>query len=873
MNNNIISNSEECKDNEYGNLKEREIDVEPYVVCIGASAGGLDAINNFFDNIYENTGLAFVVIQHLSPDHKSLMRELLSRHTSMNVFMAEHEMEIMADSVYLIPPGKNMTIKGNKLYLLERDVSKGFSLPIDIFFEALSRAKKEKAVGIILSGSGSDGSEGVKSIKANGGLVLVQDNKSAQFVSMPQSVIATGAFDYILEPAQMPEEIMKYVKSEEDGSEKVDISNYNEEVYIKILNSIKEYTNVDFFHYKRGTVLRRLERRMGIYGFHNIADYLNYINSNPHEITTLYKEFFIGVTQFFRDSEAFGIIEKEVIPKIFEKKSPGSTIRIWVAGCSVGPEAYTIAILIKEYLNKADKSYNVKIFATDIDEDALSVASTGVYPSDIEDNVSSERLRNFFIKIGDKYQVNKNIRDMVIFAKHNLIKDPPFSKLDLITCRNLLIYLQHQIQQNILSYFHFALNKNGYLFLGSSEAIGESEKFFSAVNSKWKIYSCSGDTKLPRVANFNINKIGKYVHERNSGLLGYNYSRISNYLEKSIERFMKQLQEEYIPRGLIIDESYELLHVIGDVNNYIRIPSNKLSLNILKMIRSDLSIAVSTAVHNVLREGKELKYKNIQLKNPNGYVDLTLTVKPFSDETTHKKFAAILFEEQKISEASIDNEEEFEIHSKTYQRITDLEQELKYSNENLQAVIEELESSNEELQATNEELLASNEELQSTNEELQSVNEELYTVNSEYQLKIQELTEAHDDINNLLSITNVNTIFLDKDLCIRRFTPAVRSQVNIISSDIGRPISHISWNLKYDELLYDIHDVLKTLESKEKEITGLDDKWYSISISPYFAGNSKIKGILINIRDITEMKRKDILINKLLEENKNLKRE
>lgn len=848
-------------------LSVKGIEKDPYVVCIGASAGGLDAINSFFDNIDANTGLAFVVIQHLSPDHKSIMRELLSRHTDMAVFMAEHEMEIQTNSVYLIPPGKNIIIKDNKLYLLERDNSRGFSLPIDMFFDALGTEKREKAIGIILSGSGSDGSEGIKTIKSNGGFVLVQESKSAQFVSMPQSAISTGAFDYILEPSQMPEEIMKYINGEASSIEKVTPSNYSEEIYIKILNIIKDYTDIDFFHYKKGTVLRRLERRMSIYGIKSLVEYLNYIDNNPHEIMALYKEFFIGVTYFFRDCEAFEIIEKQVIPKVFEKKTPGSTIRIWVAGCSIGPEAYSLAILIREYLNKVNKSYNIKIFATDIDDEALNIASSGIYSAEIEENISVERLRNFFVKVGDKYQVNKIIRDMVIFAKHDLIKDPPFSKLDLITCRNLLIYLNRKMQQNILSYFHFALNQNGYLFLGGSEAIGESERFFNTVNSKWKIYSYSGDTKLPRLNNFSMNKIGSYVHEKNSGFLGYNTSRVPNYMEKSIERVMKHLQETYIPKGLIIDEMYELVHVIGDVNNYIRIPSNKLSLNILKMIRSDLSIAVSTAVHNVLREGNELKYRNIQLKNLEGYTELTLIVKPFIDEKTQKKFVTILFEEHILGD-QIEHEEEFELNTKTYQRITDLEQELKYSNENLQAVIEELESANEELQATNEELLASNEELQSTNEELQSVNEELYTVNSEYQLKIQELTEAHDDINNLLTITNVSTIFLDRNLCIRRFTPAVKNQVNIIDSDIGRPISHISWNMKYEELLRDIQEVLKTLTPKEKVVMGLVDNWYSISIFPYLAGDSMIKGIVINIRDMTEVKRKDAQIKKLIEEKR-----
>lgn len=857
---------------------DSEVLNESYVVAIGASAGGLDPINKFFESITENTGAAFILIQHLSPDYKSLMKELLAKHTAMNVYVAEQDMLIESNNIYLIPPGKSMTMKDNKLQLADRDASKNLILPIDTFFHSLAKDKKEKAIAVILSGSGSDGSEGIKSIKENGGLIMVQDPETAQFTSMPKSALSTGLVDYVLLPSQMPTEIVHFingdsyneaVNSEPDNN---DESNYSDELYMKILNTIKEYTSIDFFHYKKATVMRRIERRMAVYGINSALDYLNYINSNPHEIVTLYKDFFIGVTNFFRDSEAFQIIEKEVIPRILEKKTAGVPIRIWAAGCSTGEEAYSIAILLREYMNRVFKECSVKIFATDIDDEALNTASRGIYSSKIENHVSPERLRNFFTKKGDTYQVNKGIRDMVVFAKHNLIIDPPFSKLDFIVCRNLLIYLQPQVQQNILSSFNFSLNQNGYLFLGVSEAIGEAGKFFFPLSSKWKIYNYNGESKLARLSSFSINRIGSYIQERSSSLLAYNSTRSVNYTEKSIGKILQQLQEAFIPRGVIIDESYEVVHVIGDVNNYIRIPTNNLSLNILKMIRQDLSIAVSTAIHNVLKEAKELKYRNIRVNNLENYFDITLTVKPFIDGATDKKFVVILFEE-KIIENKPQNEENFEIHSKIYQRITDLEQELKLSNENLQAVIEELESSNEELQATNEELLSSNEELQSTNEELQSVNEELYTVNSEYQANIQELTEAHDDITSLLSITGISTIFLDRNLCIRRFTPAVKKEINIIDSDIGRPISHISCNIKYDNLIEDIHDVLSSMVPKEKVVKGLEETWHKVSILPYIADSNMLRGIVLHIKDITDIKNKDSQMLKLLNEKEVLHQE
>ncbi|ONI38093.1 hypothetical protein AN639_03445 [Candidatus Epulonipiscium fishelsonii] len=617
-----------------------------------------------------------------------------------------------------------------------------------------------------------------------------------------------------------------------------------------ILDGIKDYMGVDFNSYKKNTIFRRIERRMNMLNIEDLNNYIEHINNFPDELNELYNEIFIGVTEFFRDVAAFELLENKVIPALFSEKKSGDTIRIWSAGCSTGEEVYSLAILIKEYLDTHNKFFSVKIFATDLKDSSLTTASNGIYSAKSLVNMSQERLNKYFKKVNGDYQIVKSIRDMIIFTKHNLISDPPFSKLDLISCRNLLIYLDSEVQQNIFSIFHFSLNKTGYLFLGASESVGDMGKYFSVIDSKWKIFKYAGQPILPKQNTFQIRKLDDFYKEKS--IYVDRTKKLDNYnIDKSINRIVETLQNTYIPKGIIVNQEFELIHTIGDVNEYIRIPSNRVSLNLLKMIRKDLSVAVGTALNNVFTENKSFKYKNIRILQNEKHIELAITVKPYIDSLADKKFAIILFEEQDANtDDELIEEENFEFQQKVYERISDLEYELKTTREYLQALIEELESSNEELQSTNEELVSSNEELRNTNEELQSVNEELSTVNVAHHQKIEELIEVNDYINNLLAITNISAIFLDKNLRIKRFTPAVRKVINLIDSDVGRPLTDIYIGLKYDTFIKDIEDVLKNFTAIEKIVETEKGGKYKIVISPYVSIESTIRGVIINLTEL-----------------------
>lgn len=826
----------------------------PIVVGIGASAGGLEALETFFRNMPAVSGLAFVVVQHLSPDYKSLMLELLSKHTKMKIFRAEDGMKVEANCVYLIPPKKNLTIFHGKLYLNEQSYQHGLNLPIDIFFRSLAEDMAERSIGIVLSGTGSDGTLGIRAIKGAGGMVMVQDDQSAKFDGMPKSAISTGLVDYILSPDNMPEQLLRYtnhpyIAKPERKEREATIE--DEDTLSKILALIRTKTGTDFTYYKPNTIVRRIERRISINQMDSIDSYYEFMQKNLTEATTLYKELLIGVTKFFRDTEAFDILVEKVLPKVFQNKSGTEPIRIWDVGCSTGEEAYSLAILLREYMDTVGKHYDVKIFATDIDRDSIEYASAGIYPESIAADITEDRLKRFFRKVDDKFKINESIRQMVIFATHSIIKDPPFSKIDMVACRNLLIYLQPIMQKKVMSAFSFSLTPNGFLFLGSSESVGELSNFFSSFSNKWKIYQSKDGSKPPIVSDYYIP-----VHNRR----GINLQRRDALITKDhnaemlYDKIQANLFKDYVPPAIIVDENYELLHVYNDVNKFLKVPVGKVNLNVMNMINPGLSIALGTAIHKALKDRKEIVYKELTFSIDEKPYSITMSVKPFQEERTQKNFILIVFEEHSFVERTGENVEEFVIDSKINQRIEDLGLELKYTKESLQATIEELETSNEELQATNQELIAANEELQSTNEELQSVNEELYTVNSEYQNKIEELTELNNDINNWFSITNIGAIFLDLNLRIRKFTPGVIRFVNLIDNDLGRPITHISYNFYYPNFFTDIEEVMKTLQPKETEVQTPEGSWLLMKLLPYRTIENAVKGIVITFINITEIK-------------------
>ena len=840
-----------------------------HIVGIGASAGGLEALENFFVNMPVDSGLAFVVIQHLSPDYKSLMVELLGKRTEIPVNRASDGMQVEPNNIYIIPPRKNITIFHRKLYLSDRG-DEHLHLPIDIFLNSLAEDVGDKAVGVILSGTGSDGTRGVRAIKEVAGMVMAQDERTAKFDGMPRSAIATKLVDFILPPEEMPENLLKYVKhpAQRNPMPQPDAAGAGDHLS-KIYSLLRNRTGIDFTYYKQTTMLRRIERRMSINQIDTIEEYAQYLYQNKQETKILHKELLIGVTRFFREPEAFIRIEEELLPKIFENKTRKDEVRIWIAGCSTGEEAYSIAILLDEYMEKQGKSVDVKIFATDIDREALDFAGRGIYSESIAADVPKERLHNHFVRREGNYEILPRIREMVIFAQQDLTRDPPFSKIDLITCRNVLIYLQTVLQRKVLSAFQFALKTGGFLFLGISETVGDMEDALKTYDHKWRIYQYQGGTNLPLFENAMYQPVlSRRPHEPKHDLF-----EVSLNTNKQTERIYRSLIEGFMVPTLIIDDATNLLHAFGDVDKFLQVPTGgRFSTNILKMVRGNLSIPLHTAVRRSLKDDTEVVYNNVSIHNNNESSSINLHVSPLRLAQAGQKLLIIQFHDVDTNAVDKnDNSYTFDIEGSARQRIADLEQELQYTKENLQATIEELETANEELQATNEELLASNEELQSTNEELQSVNEELITVNAEHQMKIQELIDLNADMNNLFASTDVGTVFLDRQLRIRKFTPAAQQEINLLEKDIGRPLSHISHNLKGCDLAQEARKVLDNLTTREREVRSANGNYYLLKFRPYYTLNDTIGGViivLIDITDITELRALNQELQTLSEERR-----
>lgn len=821
------------------------------IVGVGASAGGLEALEKLFGNLKSDTGMAFVVVQHLSPDYKSLMVELLSKYTEMPVKRAEDDMKIEKNRVYLIPPKKNMTIEKCTLFLSDQVHHSGLNLPIDIFFRSLADDVGERAVGIILSGTGSDGTLGIRAIKGAGGVVIIQDERTAKFDGMPRSAIATGMVDLILPPDKIGEQLLKYSKLPlifKENSENQNLK--NDDFYAKIINLIRNTTGVDFTYYKPNTIVRRIERRINIHQVMSVKDYFEILKNNINEIRVLHKELLIGVTKFFRDTDAFDVIEKKVIPTLLSKGKKDESVRLWVVGCSTGEEAYSLAILLQEYMDQKNIKLDIKVFATDIDKESIEYASAGIYPESIAADVSQERLNDFFIKSGSTYKVCENIRKLVIFATHNIIKDPPFSKIDFISCRNLLIYFEPVMQKRVISSFSFSLNKGGFLFLGSSESLGDLADSFTTFNIKWKIYNNLISEKRVPLEHYKL--MYENFPKRRQTPVSQNETLAPEHFQN---RVADNLFEDYVPPSVIIDEKYNIVHVFNDINIFLKIPKGKINLNLMNMIPDDLSVPISTATHKSFKNKCETNYSEITLRVDDKIYTIDLKVKPLNNDKFSDNYLLIIFQEIKKEEYS--ENIKYEHNSDKSVRVDDLEQELKYTKENLQATIEELETSNEELQATNEELIASNEELQSTNEELQSVNEELYTVNSEYQQKIEELTELNNDINNWFKTSDISTIFLDLNLRVRKFTPEINRYVNLIQADIGRPFNHISYKFQYEEFFDKVESVIKELKIVTEELELNNGRWISLKILPYRTSENSVKGVVITFIDITDIKNKD----------------
>ncbi|EPR66582.1 CheR family methyltransferase [Cyclobacterium qasimii] len=822
---------------------------EMYIIAIGASAGGMEAIHLLFDHTPED-GVSYVIIQHLSPDHRSFMAELLAKHSKLKIFVAENDMDIKPNCVYLMPKGKNMTIQHRRLIMTDSYAIQP-NMAIDIFLNSLAEDQRDKSIAVILSGAGSDGTKGIAAIKKFGGMVIVQDPVSAKFNGMPTSAIQSGNADVILAPELIPNEIIAYLKRDQLVNNFVELTDNDVLALDDILDLIEQQTPLDFTDYKRPTILRRIAIQMAYHKVTTLEAYLVFLKANPPEIAILAQQFLISVTKFFRDKEAFEILSEKVIPEIIQSKLVVDSLKVWVVGCATGEEAYSMAILIREHLTLLKKDLEVKIFASDIDKSALRHASKGVYAASIASDVSEERLDKFFIKNENTYTVRGNIRKMVIFADHDIVKQPPYGKIDLISCRNLLIYMNPILQKRILASIHFCLNLGGYLFIGPSESLGELKKSFQEIDKKWKIYKSRAPALNLRDTTYNTpalnpQRVNPALDSRRPKAV------LANILSESINQTF--LEVSGYEAAICVDSDFMIVQSLGNYEKYL-LPK-LFNFNLLEMLPEELSIATSTTLRKSQEINKKVLLKEVKFKKDKTTQSVNVFVVPISaDPTLINAVSLVLFSEGIETNEDENEAEHFQIEKHTQSYLGDLRIELAETKRQLKLANDSLDVSQDNISSYGEELISSNEEMQSTNEELQSVNEELQTVNNEYQFKIKELAELNDDLNNYFKSTTIGQLFVDKKLVVRKFTPSSVKHVNLKESDVGRSLSDISTNIKFANLLEDINEVIATSKVCDKEIQTVDDRWYQMIIMPYVRQqDNQNDGVVITFNDITELK-------------------
>lgn len=841
------------------------------IIGIGSSAGGLPALEYFFSALPKDTptGMAFVVLQHMAPDYRSMLSEILMRYTKMEVHETKDGMTVNPDCVYVLPPNKDMIITEGVLHLVEPAEPRGHRMPIDSFLRTLAQDQHEYAIAIILSGTGSDGTQGVRDIKAHGGMVMVQIPEFSEYKGMPESAIETGMADYILKPETMPINLYNYVSNV--FGQKAHPSLNMEEAMSSILNELRKQTGHDFSPYKQSTIERRIRRRMVINHIKRMDGYARYLQQKPDEVNALFHDILINVTSYFRNPDVFEALQQQVIPGIFEGKSPGGLIRVWVIGCSTGEEAYSIAILLQEHMEKVRQNYKVQIFATDIDDHAIMQARKAVFPSGISADVTEERLRRFFVYNPDLnvYTVHKHIRDMIIFSEQDVIKDPPFSKIDLISCRNFLIYLDKEMQKKLMPMFHYSLNAGGYILLGTSESIGDFSDLFDTLDRQAKIYKSK---PVRSEYHYSVSPF----HRPHEDYLA-NKLPEKDYIQSRLrlrELTEKKLLQSYAPAGVLVNEQGDILYLYGRTGLYLEMAPGEPDYNILKMARDGLRHALTAILSMAVVNHEQVTRPGIRVKTNGDFTTIDLIVRPLEEAADQKLFlitfespseysqirdsGKVIMPQEEILEGQ---EKERETVAALKEELRTMEEYLKASNEELQVSNEELTSSNEEMQSMNEELQSTNEELETSREELQSVNEELSTVNSELETKVSELSEANEDMNNLLASTGVGIVFVDSQLRLQRFTPAATKIMNIIPTDVGRPIEHIVTNLtNYDSLILDTKAVLEDLVPMESEVRTREGEWYTLRIRPYRTIRNTIEGVVITFLKQTEALRRLALV-------------
>jgi len=828
-----------------------------FIAGLGASAGGLEALRSFFDAMPGDSGVAFVIVQHLAPEHRSQMAELLARHTPMPVAQVKDGTVVEPNHVYLIPPGKCLKIFHGKLLLSEFKPGDGPNLPVDLFFRSLAEDCGERAIGITLSGAGSDGARGIRAIKEAGGMVMVQDERSAKFKGMPGSVIATGLADYILPASNMSRELLEFIRNpliarpEEETRLPADGTTME-----KIAELIRAQTGIDFSGYKQSTVMRRLARRMGITQIRDIKAYLAHLQASPEEVATLGRDLLISVTKFFRDAECFDVLRNRILPALFES-SPNRAVRIWVPGCATGEEAYSIAMLVHELMAKTEQRFDVKIFATDVNQEAVVFAGAGLYPMSIAADVPHDLLARYFVAEGDAWRICRRIREQVVFARHNILRDPPFTRMDLVSCRNLLIYLRPEWQRKVVSQLHFALEPGGYLVLGLSETVGDRPAAFEPVDTKTRIYrKRASDHQAQEIISAPPTVPGAAQRSSAAAPPVGSPFREGERPEKISERITARLIAQFVPTCLVLNEKREVVHSFGEPQRFIAFQPGRASFDIVRLAPRELSLALSSAIQKVEREKLPVAYRRVRFERDGVSLLVNLRVEPLPAKEGEPMMLLVFFEEPKAAKGSRAKagSSAFDATRKSIQRIADLEEELRGTQANLQTAIEDKNAANEEQQASNEELLASNEELQSGNEELESVNEELVTLNTELQQKISELTVANNDLENFLRTSEVATIFLDEQLRIRRFTPAVGREIPLVAHDIGRKLTNFS------------HPIIKALEEDlalvknagkptMKTIETRPDVWHLLRVIPYRREGATDQGLVVTILDVSALRK------------------
>ena len=832
------------------------------IVCIGASAGGLDAFEQFLGNVPESSGMAYIVIQHLDPTQQGMLPELLQRICKMQVFQVKDRMTVKPNNVYVIPPNKSMSILKGILYLFDPVETRGLRLPIDFFLHSLADDQREYGVGVILSGMGYDGSAGVHALKEKNGIVLVQEPSDAKFDSMPRNAMVSTSVDIIAPANELPVKLLEYLKQTHAVISEIDIEIKDQSALEKIIIILWAQTGNDFSLYKKNTIYRRIERRMNVHKIDKIAAYVGFLQENPKEVDILFRELLIGVTNFFRDPAVWEMLEETVLPEMIKNQQEGTILRAWVVGCSTGEEAYSLAIVFKEALEKNNPhgSIFVQIFATDLDNEAIETARKGLFSDKITTDVSAKRLARFFYATEDGYRVNNEIREMVVFAKHNIILHPPFIKIDILTCRNLLIYMDAELQKKLLGLFYYSINPKGYMVLGSAETLGNQRHFFYSLDNKLKIYKRNFTNQTPELFDFP----SSFSHTKPTNVEPLIPVKATSSIQTLADQLLLQ---HFSPPGVLVTDKGDIIYISGRTGKYLEPAVGKANMNIFAMLRDGLQNEFPTAFRQAILKKEPVTLHNIKVGTNGGTQYINVVIQWIEKPEALRGMVMIIFrdvpkiagfkEPEKKEEKSFNNIKQLE-----------LERELQHAREEMQSTLEEMQTSQEELKSTNEELQSANEELQSTNEELttskeemQSLNEELQTVNAELLSKVDDFSRVNNDMKNLLNSTDIATLFLDKELNIRRYTNEATKIFKLIKSDIGRPFTDLVSDLAYPELATDSLEVLRTLVFIQKQITTSDGRLFSTRIMPYRTYDDRIDGLVITFFNISDHKQFEVELN------------